>query len=766
MTLIPPDGRTINHYLPSELMREIFLYSIHSNNMDSGHLASVCCYWRSVVITMPHLWSTLRVGTWTGKERVSIWLQRAYPKKVVINTQRDDQSSSDTFPLAALQDALASTGQWHELTISSFPPENLASLLGFQGVGPMNVLRALHVVAGCVHSPSFTRLLHLVPTRAPLSELRLRPSFASAHFLQPHWFPALQNLTVLIVNGRDIHEPFDLLPAFTRLQTFGADHLPLPWYALDTNLPLLCTLRKLHLRATSVQWMAGRQFTCLEECEILVPHHWRAVQEHEVELPSCEKLTYHGYPMTTVRYFHVPKVKEMELRSHDCKKQRVYQQLRHLCTMDGKLSKLATLHLTLQCSEQVLIKVLKYLGFLQEFVLSTSHPSPSWQYFLEPLAAKPFRDDWPDWSLVSNHQKWEHWCSSQIWHANILPHLKYLGIRCPNGLSRSEYLDNGLWFRLLGWTRAQMTPPLEHLIVWEGRSNTVVDYISNGYPAEHPGMSRQEYDSMIVRGMVTKQLVIHSSTTPLFQLHSTVLFRQLLHLVVDCNQHRDHKIPIFPYLEQIKRLEIWDGIIPAYSLNIDLPLIHTLQMLSLRCSTFFWMLGRTFRALRELHIDDLPDASQSESRLDGLQVDLPGCTILKLWNFSANHLHFLCCPNVQILQWEQSPALAAIDTAALKSPQSFLRTCSRLQKLDILITLHMGRDSLIQFVFCDALAQGVWLDIRSVEAEVSFKGFSSKDRHHFFNQVVGNQHQYKQWWKEFTVSMNTIRVSVIVRASM
>jgi hypothetical protein len=221
-------------------------------------------------------------------------------------------------------------------------------------------VETLHVVAGCVRSPSFTHLLDLVPTEAPLSELRLYPSFASAYFLQPHWFPVLQNLTVLIVNGRDIHEPFELLPTFTQLQIFEADHLPLPWYEPNTNLPLLCTLQKLQLRASSVQWMAGRQFPCLEECAILLPHHWEAVQQHGVQLPSCRKLTYHGYPMTTVQYFHVPQMRAMELGSHDCKERRVYQQLRHLCTVDGRISKLTRLHLTLQCSEQAFIKVLKY----------------------------------------------------------------------------------------------------------------------------------------------------------------------------------------------------------------------------------------------------------------------------------------------------------------------------------------------------------------------------------------------------------------------
>ena len=357
---------------------------------------------------MTHLWSTLRVGTWIEREQVATWLHRAYPKKVVIDTQSDVQGLSNTPPFAALQDALASTGQWNELTISSFPSEDMASQLGFQVAMSMNVLKTLHVGAGCAHSPSFTHMPDLVPTEAPLSVLRLLPSFAGTHFLQPHWLPVLQNLTVLIVNGKDIHEPFELLPAFTHLQTFEADHLPLPLYELDTNLPLLCTLRKLQLRASSVQWMAGRDFPYLEECAIRLPRHWEAVQQHKVQLPSCRKLTYHGYPMTTVQYFCVPQMRTMELRSHDCKEQRVYQQLRHLCTMVGSISNLTTLHIILQCSEQAFSKVLKYLRLLQELVLSTAHPSPSWQNFLGSFVAKPSGGEWPDWMvLLDSAQDWE-----------------------------------------------------------------------------------------------------------------------------------------------------------------------------------------------------------------------------------------------------------------------------------------------------------------------------------------------------------------------
>ena len=306
--LVPPNGKTINTYLPMELLREVFLYSTESDQMKPGHLGSVCRCWRSLIISMPHLWSTLRVGSWTETGQVTTWLQRACPMKVVIDTQMDSQRAwpSDSPPFAALRDAFRSTSNWRELTSLSFPLEKVASQLGFQVATPMYRLKTLNVAAGCVRSPSFTHLLGLVLPDAPLSELRLHSSFATAHFLQPPWFHVLQNLTVLIMNGRDVHEPFELLPTFTQLQIFEADDLRLPWYELNTNLPLLSTLRKLRLRACSVQWMAGRVFPCLEECSIVLPHHCGRIQQLGVQLPSCRRLTYDGYPMTTVQYLHVP----------------------------------------------------------------------------------------------------------------------------------------------------------------------------------------------------------------------------------------------------------------------------------------------------------------------------------------------------------------------------------------------------------------------------------------------------------------------------
>ena len=90
---------------------------------------------------------------------------------VVIDTQRDGRKSSNTQPFAMPQDAVSSTREWNELTISSFPPEDLASLLGFPVANLLNGPKVLHIASGCTHSPSLTHLLDLVPTEAPLSEL-------------------------------------------------------------------------------------------------------------------------------------------------------------------------------------------------------------------------------------------------------------------------------------------------------------------------------------------------------------------------------------------------------------------------------------------------------------------------------------------------------------------------------------------------------------------------------------------------------------------
>ena len=479
-------------------------------------------------------------------------------------------------------------------------------------------------------------------------------------------------------------------------------------------------------------------------------------------MPSCKKLAYHGYPMTTAQYFDVPEMREMDLRSHDFNDQRVYQHLLHLCRVNGRIPNLTTLHLTLQCSEQALMEVLKYFIPLQELALSITHPSPSFQTFLESLVAYPSTDESPEWSSsMEDHEGWEQWCSSQTWHANVLPHLKFLRIQCPKGFSQSARLDNFPLFRVIGWTRAHLTPPLEHLKVWEGRGgmdDIAVDYTSTRYLDEYIPKSGEECDAKIVVAILSRSLVITPLESPLISLHSTVLFRQLRHLEISCKCN--HEILILPYLEQIERLKIWHGSISEYSLNLDLPLTHTLQWLALNRSTFSWMFGRTFKALRKFKIDELPNKSENLSRHEGLQVDLPACTTLRLMFCSMDYHRFLSCSNVQNLRWHPTSFQTTFDLATFNSFHDFLFKLSCLQNLDIWVSQGLGIDSLIDFVFCGASEHGVWRDIGSVKVIIDFS--SSSEASHLFDQTVGHQPRYERWWKSFTVTkifVKTVRIT-------
>jgi hypothetical protein len=504
--------------------------------------------------------------------------------------------------------------------------------------------------------------------------------------------------------------------------------------------------------------MVAREFKCLEDCTIIHAVGQRRFQ-HKIDLPCCRTLTYEGHPISTLQYFHAPKVQHIALNSYDTRRKRVQRHLDHLCRSDGKFSQLHALHLTIWCHEEALIDMLKYLVPLQELVLSIAYPT-SWEHLLKPLAAAPSTRDWPGWSSTDSDanikKNWEAWASSQIWHVDVLPCLKFLGIQSSKGLSQSECLENCPLFRLVAWTRSQLTPPLEHLKVWEGRGTSdeiMVDYISTGYLDKHLDTSRGEYDMKIVSGMVTQKLIISYDRAPLFkQLHSSVLSRHLRTFTFWWG--KDGLNPL-PYLEQLDTLRLVNTRTPTYSLDIGLPCVCTVQQLELSCSTFSWMIGRTFKALRLCRVSSLWDASEDLSRFKGLQVDLPVCTELTWSEGGLVNFTFLSCPNVQTVQLEDVVAKSIPGEAFLKS----LLKCSHLQKLVITIGHEVGLSSLLQLVFCDALQQGAWQEIRKVEVRVGYDSGDSPEL--IFNQMVGQQPKYEKCWNQFTVSMG---MAVVGRA--
>ena len=745
MHYVHPPRRSINQFLSIEMLTDIFLYAVEAYQMTPYQLVAVCRRWRNIINGMSHLWSTLCLWTYTEIENIDIWLDRSRngPLTVKIDPQRDMGRQSNDQPYAGLQYALRSIYRWQSLVIaSSLTHETFGEAVDFQTAKPFEHLTSIELGQRCQDSSTLTRLLnHVSETAIILSDMSLLSPCAITFFLQPSGSLVLNILTTLVIDGKGISEPVSILPLLGNLQVLNASNLLLPNYNTSTNLPFLSTLKQLKLRGVPIQWMAGREFKCLEDCTIIYALSQELIQLR-IDLPCCRTLAYQGYPISTLQHFHTPQVNKMVLDTHDTKRKRVQQHL-DLFRLDGKLSQLHTLHLTLSCSEGALTNALEHMEHLQELVLSITYPSSSLESFLMSLAARPSSEDWPEWPYYKYdaHRKWMDWCSSQAWHTNMLPSLRSLCIQSSKGFSQSQCLENCPILRYLAWTRAQMTPPLEHLKVWEGRGTSddiIMDYISTGYLDKHLGISTQDHDQTIIRGIITK-IVVESGFSPIFdQLHSTLLFRQLKVLALDCESCSE--INILPYLEQIIQLEVNQSTIPSYSLDIDLPLVHTLKYLTLWCSPCPWMSGRVFKALKSITIAYFPDGGRNDP-----QLDIPACTELE-WIEQVAAPSFSCV-KLQKFSWRNDDIDDMVDIGSLFG---FLLNCPHLQHFDCLILYES--DSVIQFVFCDTQEQGVWKDIKSVE--VRLWGMDD-DAIATVTQKYEHEQHVTKWWKEFTVSSIT-----------
>lgn len=311
-------NKTINNHLPMELLRDIFLTSVEANKTKPGQLGAVCRYWRATIIGIPIVWSTLRVGIWTEREQVAIWLKRGFPLKVVIDAKRGSQRRSNTRPYAVLQDILATTDKWHELTIFSFPSEYTGSELNFRVARPMKLLRTLLIDAGYIPSRIIGCLLDLVPVSLP--ELRLYSSAKTASFLQPHphWLPVLQNLTVFIIDASNIPGELDVLPGLTRIKQLHMRFSHIPNYSLDVYLPLVRTLQQLELDHSTFSWMRGRTFAALKECSILWPREvsrdLSMSKGSQVDMPVCKTLKWRYTSISIPSFLSCPNVQTIEWR--------------------------------------------------------------------------------------------------------------------------------------------------------------------------------------------------------------------------------------------------------------------------------------------------------------------------------------------------------------------------------------------------------------------------------------------------------------------
>jgi hypothetical protein len=358
--------------LPAEMLSEIFTVAIMVYGCSSLRLMRICRSWRWVLMTMPRIWSTIKVRTRTRTDFIQFLLERT--RRVPLDVEIDTDSDSGSYipdpsrSYAALAMVAKTSTRWRNLTIRSFPreidlmnSEALGSGVVFDG--PMEALESLRITGPCEMSTVLTKLIALTrSTRgSQLKALELSIFDTLFHSATPP-SSLFQYLRSFKVELAEIKDPLDILPQFERLEDLHAQRLHLPLYSDTTHLPLVHTLKRLFLKNTSVQWMQGRSFYKLLDCTIMWPHLPELLNGVRVNLPACTHFTYDDHILQPLTAFDIPLLDALSVRNEAWNRPRGSQQLGFIWgpTIPAeKILRPRVLHLDTQCYDQHLISALK-----------------------------------------------------------------------------------------------------------------------------------------------------------------------------------------------------------------------------------------------------------------------------------------------------------------------------------------------------------------------------------------------------------------------
>src|SRR5258706_955245 len=395
------------HRFPVEIFSEIFLYTVQADPRSRTKLMLVCRHWHDIMLSTPGIHSQLGIYRLTKKKDVERFGRRwLLDVTVEVRLEADDwyyRDDSDGAPDDAPDDApdgdpdfnpvkfhacctaaAEAASRWRSLTLLSLPASGKYKDL--QIMHPLQHLESFKLAENCHFGNFLEPLLSAITTTVTprFTVMEVFNPDAVPHLLQPAHFQNFSSLTTLKLICRRMQDSVDVLPSLHMLEILDAHHLFLPIYPPGIDLPLTQTLRVLHLKSVSVQWMTGQVFPALEECHIIFPHHSDAI--HSVDMPSCSILKYDSNNLSALEHFHISTLGKLEI---SCGQWRTWSgnlQLIHLHPIFAAQS-LTCLHLEIKCSERLLSYMLGLVPALEELSMRLSSPHALSTAFFLALAA-------------------------------------------------------------------------------------------------------------------------------------------------------------------------------------------------------------------------------------------------------------------------------------------------------------------------------------------------------------------------------------------
>ncbi len=607
------------HQIPAEIMMEIFHIALDVGQLRTG-LMHVCRRWCTIIEGMASAWSSLDLGAGTTPERVQHFLSRAgtHPLAVKIDTNKARSSAGELH--SSLVMTCNKTYQWQTLTIASLSQDEADADHAFTSMQlqPMRQLRHLDIREP-VLSPLLTLLLQNVATAAvgKLVSMEIYSLPAIQYLLQPAHVSICCSLTTFIAKIPKMSHPIDVLPHFMQLEVLDLTNLHLSIIDNGSPLPLAHTLRHLRLKAVSIQWMGGQVFSQLEGCTIVAPLNGPSLH-HDVQLPVCTKLHFENWGISSIGRFFAPALDHLRAKSNEWSPYKGNGQVVQLVRAGlGMELQPKSLSLNIVCKEAVLLAVLQLLPGLEELKMDLPRPSALGKRFFTELLAKPgnhaagiVKFDWKD--LFNKNRTG--------WKCTVCPSLRTLELKYRRWL-RPGYKDDFLPPLLaLSWSRKKTAIPLQlhvHYIssmnsleLWNSTQPQVNEAISCLKILEHGQVAHLALQAMTWNNAAFEN--------PLF---APFLYHLQVFEITGHSLSGRQVLNVLPSFHELRVLNLSDVHVPPIACDINLPLVHTLEEMTLRRSTLIWMDGLVFTQLQRFDVDEhgWPETFKQ-------QVGMPACT--------------------------------------------------------------------------------------------------------------------------------------------
>jgi hypothetical protein len=387
---VAEDSKIKNHIIPVEIFSEIFVFVIQAAPRSQRNLMLVCRRWHNIMLSTPGNRSQLRIGRSTQKTEVEAVIRRS---RSLLDVTVDITIGAPGYRLvepefhACFMVAAQAAPRWRSFELASLPPHGEYEYL--QTLQPLQRLESFKLSHGSSVSNFLEPIMAVIASTATLhlTEIVVADPNAVLYLGQPAFlrvFHSVRNLNIQLSKRMD--SPVDILPYLERLEIFEAHRLFLPIYPPDAHLPLTQTLHSLHLKCVSIQWMAERVFPHLEQSSIIFPHHADTIQV--VDMPSCSYLKYDSNNLGTLRHFNLPPLARLEVKCGQWSSRRGNLQLMALYPTFSNGQSMSDLHLQVQCSEKMLVHILRLVPALKNLWLGLSFPHALRKAFFQAFIAR------------------------------------------------------------------------------------------------------------------------------------------------------------------------------------------------------------------------------------------------------------------------------------------------------------------------------------------------------------------------------------------